>query len=57
MLITAPQATHHRAELFDAEALALDLAELAKGHTGDGRDLRSALALRLKSVLTQARTR
>src|SRR5215468_3832376 len=49
----------HRAtsELIDPTALIADLKELAKRHAGHDRDLRSAIAQRLKAAMTQARAR
>src|SRR6516165_1062450 len=49
----------HRAtsELIDPTALIADLKELAKRHAGRERDLRSAIAQRLKAAMTQARAR
>src|SRR5262249_31867024 len=49
----------HRAtsELIDPTALIADLKELAERHAGRDRDLRSAIAQRLKAAMTQARTR
>jgi len=44
-------------ELFDAAAIVDDLKKLAKTHSGRERELRAAVALRLKSALTQARAR
>jgi [protein-PII] uridylyltransferase len=42
-------------DLIDPEALAADLKALAQTHAGRERELRTAVALRLKSALTQAR--
>jgi [protein-PII] uridylyltransferase len=44
-------------DLIDPGTLAVDLKELAKTHAGRERELRTAVALRLKSVLTDARAR
>src|SRR6204780_5789176 len=44
-------------DLIDPEALAADLKVLAQTHAGRERELRTAVALRLKSALTQARSR
>ncbi len=42
-------------DLIDPEALAADLKALAQTHAGRERELRTAVALRLKSALNQAR--
>src|ERR1700679_3749015 len=44
-------------ELIDAPAIVADLKALAKTHAGRERELRTAVALRLKAALTQARSR
>ena len=44
-------------ELIDPAAIVADLKALAKTHAGRERELRTAVALRLKSALTLARTR
>ena len=44
-------------ELIDAEAIAADLRKLAATHAGGERELRTAVAQRLKTALTQARSR
>src|ERR1700740_3210916 len=44
-------------ELIDPAALAADLKALAERHAGRERELRSAVAQRLKAALTQARAR
>jgi [protein-PII] uridylyltransferase len=44
-------------ELFDSAAIVDDLKTLAKTHAGRERELRTAVAQRLKSALTQARAR
>jgi [protein-PII] uridylyltransferase len=45
------------AELIDSAAIVADLKDLAESHTGSDRDLRVAVARRLKAALTQARAR
>src|SRR5579863_5853836 len=45
------------AELIDIPAIVADLKALAKTHAGRERELRTAVALRLKAALTQARSR
>jgi [protein-PII] uridylyltransferase len=49
----------HRAstELFDADAVAADLEKLAGNYSGREHELRSAVAQRLKTALTQGRAR
>jgi [protein-PII] uridylyltransferase len=44
-------------ELIDPKAIAADLEKLAAVHGGRDRELRNAVALRLKAALTQARAR
>jgi [protein-PII] uridylyltransferase len=44
------------AELIDVAAIAADLDRLADIHSGHDRELRTAVAQRLKAALTQART-
>src|SRR5215470_5930466 len=56
MLITASHASRGLAGLLDAEAVAADLTRLAATHRGHERELRTAVAQRLKSALTQGRT-
>src|SRR5271163_1681618 len=45
------------AELLDSAAIVADLKGLAETHAGRERELRAAVARRLKAALTQARTR
>jgi [protein-PII] uridylyltransferase len=54
----APE-THSRGtgELVDLRALAADLEKLAAGYTGGGRELRTALAQRLKTALNEGRAK
>ena len=44
-------------ELIDSRAIAADLARLAERHSGAERDLRTAVAQRLKSALNDGRTK
>src|ERR1700733_2849813 len=44
-------------ELIDPAAIVEDLKKLAKTHAGRERELRTAVAQRLKTALTQARSR
>ena len=55
MLTPAEQAQHAPADLLDVEALAADLDKLCKQHAGNERELRTALAQRLKAALLQGR--
>ncbi len=57
MLMTADRAAQDLAGLFDAGALAADLEALARAHAGHDRDLRSAVAQRLKAALGEGRAR
>jgi [protein-PII] uridylyltransferase len=53
-----PSAPHQGAgDLIDVEALAADLDQIAKAHTGGERELRSALAQRLKTALNDGRAK
>jgi [protein-PII] uridylyltransferase len=45
----------HAGEIFDAGAITADLDELAKHHAGRERELRTAVAQRLKAALIQGR--
>src|SRR5271163_1217939 len=45
------------AELLDSAAIVADLKGLAETHAGRERELRAAVARRLKTALTKARTR
>src|SRR5215475_3682093 len=55
MLITAPPTSWHAPGLLDTETLGRDLAALAETHAGLERELRSAVAQRLKLALTEGR--
>src|SRR5450631_1486002 len=55
---TAPEhPTRNSGELIDIRAVAADLESLAETHSGGGRELRSALAQRLKSALNEGRAK
>ncbi len=54
MLIT-DHAPRNSAELLDADAIAADLAAIAKAHTGSESDLRAAVCKRLKAALIEGR--
>ncbi len=55
---TAPEhPTRSAGDLIDFRALAADLESLAGTHSGGGRELRSALAQRLKTALNEGRAR
>ncbi len=49
--------TRNSGELIDIRAVAADLEKLAESHSGGGRELRSALAQRLKTALNDGRAR
>jgi [protein-PII] uridylyltransferase len=55
MLTNAHRAPQDIAELLDAGALAADLAGIAWSHAGREREMRSAIAQRLKAALIDAR--
>ena len=55
---TAPEhPTRNSGELIDIRAVAADLESLAKTHSGGRRELRSALAQRLKTALNEGRAK
>ena len=55
---TAPEhPTRNSGELIDVRAVAADLEALAEQHSGSERELRSALAQRLKAALIEGRAR
>ncbi len=61
-LETAHRAAHERpprpsTELIDTHAVAADLEKLSKRHGGDERDLRAAVAQRLKTALNDGRAK
>src|SRR6202043_2619786 len=57
MMLDTQRSPRTEVELIDSPAIVADLKALAKTHGGRERELRTAVALRLKSALTQARTR
>ena len=57
MMLDTQRPPRAEVELIDSAAIVADLKALAKTHGGRERELRTAVALRLKSALTQARSR
>ena len=57
MMLDSQRAARVDVELIDAPAIVADLKALAKTHAGRERELRTAVAQRLKLALTQARAR
>src|SRR5579864_1088918 len=57
MMLDTQRSPRSEVELIDSAAIVGDLTALAKTHAGRERELRTAVALRLKSALTQARSR
>src|SRR6202795_617436 len=57
MMLDTQRSPRTEVELIDSVAIVADLKTLAKTHAGRERELRTAVALRLKSALTQARSR
>src|SRR6202050_4017402 len=57
MMLDTQRSPRTEVELIDAPAIVADLKALAKTHAGRERELRTAVAQRLKSALTQARSR
>jgi [protein-PII] uridylyltransferase len=57
MMLDSPRAAHAAVDLIDSAAIVADLKALAHIHAGRERELRAAVAQRLKSALTQARAR
>jgi [protein-PII] uridylyltransferase len=57
MMLDTQRSHRDSNELIDPAAIVADLKALAKTHAGRERELRTAVALRLKSALTLARTR
>ncbi len=49
--------TRHSGDLIDVRAVAADLEKLAEGHSGGERELRSAVAQRLKTALIEGRAK
>jgi [protein-PII] uridylyltransferase len=57
MMLDVQRGTRVAAELIDSAAIVADLKALAEAHAGRDRELRAAVARRLKSSLTEARAR
>src|ERR1700733_6777035 len=57
MMLDTQRSPHTEVELIDSAGVVADLKALAKTHAGRERELRTAVAQRLKSALTQARAR
>src|ERR1700675_5180876 len=57
MMLDTQRSPRTEVELIDTPAIVADLKALAKTHAGRERELRTAVALRLKSALTRARSR
>ncbi len=56
-MLDSPRAAHPAVDLLDSAGIVSDLKALAETHAGRERELRAAVAQRLKSALTQARAR
>src|SRR6202020_2987246 len=56
MMLDTQRSPHTEVELIDSAGVVADLKILAKTHAGRERELRTAVAQRLKSALTEART-
>ena len=56
-MLDSPRAAHAAVDLLDSAAIVADLKALAEIHAGRERELRAAVAQRLKAALTQARAR
>ena len=56
-MLDSPRAAHAAVDLLDSAAIGADLNALAETHAGRERELRAAVAQRLKAALTQARAR
>src|SRR6202050_1886087 len=54
-MLDTQRSAHHTVELIDTAAILADLEKLAETHAGRERELRTAVAQRLKAALTQAR--
>ena len=54
-MLDTQRSAHHAVELIDTAAIRADLEKLAETHAGRERELRTAVAQRLKAALTQAR--
>src|ERR1700744_4251974 len=57
MMLDTQRSPHAEVELIDTATIVADLKALAEKHAGRERELRTAVALRLKASLTQARSR
>ena len=57
MMLDTQRAPRVPAELIDSAAIVADLKALAESHAGREREMRTAVARRLKSALTEARAR
>ena len=57
MMLDTQRSPRTEVELIDSAGVVADLKALAKTHGGRERELRTAVALRLKAALTQARER
>ena len=56
-MLDSPRAAHAAVDLLDSAAIGADLKALAETHAGRERELRAAVAQRLKAALTRARAR
>ena len=56
-MLDSPRAAHAAIDLLDSAAIGADLKALAETHAGRERELRAAVAQRLKAALTRARAR
>jgi [protein-PII] uridylyltransferase len=56
MMLDSHRSPRAPVELIDSDSIVADLKELARTHAGRERELRTAVAMRLKTALTQART-
>src|ERR1700683_1879977 len=54
-MLDTQRSAHHTVQLTDTAAILADLEKLAETHAGRERELRTAVAQRLKSALMQAR--
>jgi [protein-PII] uridylyltransferase len=55
MMLDTQRSPHAEVELIDTATIVADLKALAEKHAGRERELRTAVAMRLKAALTQAR--
>src|SRR5580658_8196413 len=55
MMLDSHRSPRPPVELIDSDSIVADLRELARTHAGRERELRTAVAMRLKTALTQAR--